>query len=128
MRDGPMNVDGNLGSEPNYLATKNPYNFSQSSRPIQQHQEVWNGPAVPFHWATSPGDIDFVQARDLYQKVLSQQPGAQDRLAHNIGFHIASSQPEIQKRVLDMFARVDKKLANNIFKECELRKKELCRF
>lgn len=118
IRDGPMNVNGNFGNEPNYYATNKQYQIPGQNRPIQQHQEVWNGPAQPYHWVTSPGDIDFVQARNLY-KVLGKQPGQQKNLAHNIGTHVAGARPDIQQRVLDMFARVDEGLAADIKKEIE---------
>lgn len=125
IRDGPMNVNGNFGAEPNYLATTNQYQFVQKDRPIQQHQEVWTGPATPFHWATSPGDADYVQARDLYRKVLAAQPGQQKNLAHNVGVHVANARPDIQKRVFEMFARVDKQLATDIKSECDAASSEL---
>ncbi|GAV55038.1 hypothetical protein ZYGR_0AS03610 [Zygosaccharomyces rouxii] len=120
IRDGAMNVDGNFGSEPNYLAQSKKYTYLQQDKPIQQHQEVWHGPAVPYHWATSPGDVDYYQPRILYQKVLAKQPGQQKNLSHNVGVHVAGACPEIQKRVIDMFARVDKKLAADIKKEIQL--------
>lgn len=116
-RDGSMNVDGNFGSEPNYLSTSKKYTFEQANVPVQEHQEVWNGPAIPYHWATSPGDVDYVQARVLYQKVFAKQPGQQQRVAHNIGTHAANANPEIQKRVIAMWAKVDEGLAKNIEKE-----------
>lgn len=119
IRDGPMNVDGNFGAEPNYLAKNKNYKYIQQDRPIQQHQEVWKGPATPVHWATTPGDIDFVQARNLYNQVLAKQPGQQANLAHNIGVHVAGACSDIQERVIAMFARVDKRLAAAIRKECE---------
>lgn len=119
IRDGPMNVDGNFGSEPNYLAQDKKYDYTQKERPIQQHQEVWKGPATPYHWSTSPGDGDYVQARNLYRDVLSKQPGQQKNIAHNIGVHVAGACPEIQKRVFKMFARVDQNLASDIVKECK---------
>lgn len=118
IRDGPMNVNGNFGNEPNYYATNKQYQIPGQNRPIQQHQEVWNGPAQPFHWVTEPGDIDFVQARGLY-KVLGKQPGQQKNLAHNIGVHVAAARPDIQQRVLDMFGRVDEGLAADIKKEID---------
>ena len=118
IRDGPMNVNGNFGSEPNYFSDKTNYQFIQQSRPIQQHQEVWNGPAVPYHWVTAAGDIDFVQATDLYRKVLSKQDGAQGRLAHNIAIHAANCKSvDMQKRVVSMFSRVDEQLGKNIADE-----------
>lgn len=120
IRDGSMNVNGNFGSEPNYLAQSKKYTYLQQDRPIQQHQEVWHGPAIPYHWATSPGDVDFYQARILYQKVLAKQPGQQKNLAHNIGGHVAGACPEIQERVIEMFSKVDKNLAADIRKEIKL--------
>ncbi|SCU88235.1 LAFA_0E11496g1_1 [Lachancea sp. 'fantastica'] len=116
IRDGPMNVDGNLGSEPNYLSSTKSYSYIQASKPIQQHQEVWTGPAMPFHWATSPGDGDYVQARGLYN-VLGRTPGQQQALAHNVAVHVAHACPEIQDRVFSMFSRVDKTLGDNIKRE-----------
>lgn len=114
IRDGPMNVNGNFGSEPNYFGSNINYQFIQQEKPIQQHQEVWHGPAVPFHWATDAGDIDFKQATDLYQKVLSKQSGAQERLAHNVAVHVVNASTELQKRVVAMFARVDPRLGRRI--------------
>lgn len=118
IRDGPMNVNGNFGSEPTYLANDKSYTYIQQDRPIQQHQEVWNGPAIPYHWATSPGDVDFVQARNLY-RVLGKQPGQQKNLAYNIGIHVEGACPQIQQRVYDMFARVDEGLSEAIKKVAE---------
>ena len=118
IRDGPMTVNGNLGNEPNYLSTSNNYQYIQKDKPIQQHQEVWSGSAQPFHWATSPGTIDYVQATNLY-KVLAKQPGQQRNLAHNIAGHVCDAKPEMRQRVYAMFSRVDKTLADNIKKEAE---------
>lgn len=119
IRDGPMNVNGNLGSEPNYYSNVDKYNYNykfiQSGVPIQQHQEIWNGPAIPYHWATTTDSkIDFMQATALYQKVLSKQEGAQERLAHNVGVHACNACEEIQNKVIAMFAMVDPKLGSRI--------------
>ena len=119
IRDGAMNVNGNFGSEPNYYATNAKYTFLQPERPIQQHQEVWTGPAIPYHWALDVDDIDFVQATSLYRDVLSKQEGAQQRLAHNIGYHAADACPEIRERVIAMFTRVDEQLGKDVRKEIE---------
>ncbi|AGO13622.1 AaceriAGL256Wp [[Ashbya] aceris (nom. inval.)] len=115
IRDGPMNVDGNLGSEPNYLATNNNYRFVGADRPIQQHQETWQGPAQPVHWATT-GDIDYVQATELY-RVMGRTPGQQRNLAHNVAIHVANADAPIQERVFQMFSRVDKGLGEAIRSE-----------
>ena len=115
IRDGAMQVNGNYGSMPNYLASDLPITFRSDSK-HQQHQEVWSGPALPFHWEVV-GDIDYVQPRILYQKVLSKQPGQQRALAHNVATHASSARRDIQDKVIAMFAKVDKKLAADIKKE-----------
>ncbi|CCE62325.1 hypothetical protein TPHA_0C01690 [Tetrapisispora phaffii CBS 4417] len=118
IRDGPMNVNGNFGNESNYLATDKTYQYIQKERPIQEHQETWTGPAVPFHWATSAGDVDFVQARNLFH-VLGRTRNQQQHLAHNVAGHVSNANPEIRKRVYAMFGRVDLRLSESIRKEAE---------
>ncbi|CAM9024557.1 unnamed protein product [Wickerhamomyces anomalus] len=117
IRDGAMTVNGNYGAAPNYLSTiSNPVQYTpQPKVNYQQNQEVWTGPAQPFHWKVE-GDIDYVQARALY-KVLGKQPGQQRNLAHNISVHVAGAIPSVQDRVFELFAKVDSKLSNDIKKE-----------
>jgi catalase len=86
---------------------------TQSNFNYQANQETWQGPALPYHWKVG-GDIDYAQARALYQNVLSKQPGQQRNLAHNIAVHVANAVPVIQDRVFDVFAKVDPKLSNDI--------------
>jgi catalase len=112
MRDGSMNVNGNLGNAPNYLATNKPLQFKSFS--LQEEQEVWQGAACPFHWKCT--DDDFAQAQALY-KVLGRYPNQQAHLAHNIAVNVANADAHIQDRVFEMFAKVSGELANNIKKE-----------
>lgn len=114
IRDGAMAVNGNYGAAPNYLSTiKNPVQYTpQPKVNYQQNQEVWSGPAQPFHWEVE-GDIDYVQARELY-KVLGKQPGQQRNLAHNIAGHVSGAIPLIQDRVFEVFAKVSQKLSDDI--------------
>lgn len=115
LRDGSMTVNGNYGSSPNYLSTfeKNVKFTPKEGTNYQANQEVWHGPALPFHWKVE-GDIDYVQPRVLYQKVLAKQPGQQRNLAHNIAVHVANAVPSVQDRVFELFAKVDKKLSKDI--------------
>lgn len=112
MRDGAMNVNGNLGNTPNYLATSNPVEFKQFS--IQEDQEVWTGAACPFHWKVT--EDDFKQPAELY-KVLARYPNQQEHLAHNIAVHVQAADPHIQDRVFEMFSKVHPKLGADIKKE-----------
>lgn len=117
IRDGAMTVNGNYGSAPNYISSVGPQVEYKESKGVnyQANQEVYHGPAQPFHWKVE-GDIDYVQARELY-KVLGRQPGQQAALAHNIAVHAAGAIPKIQQGVLELFAKVSQKLSNDIREE-----------
>ncbi|CCE83525.1 Piso0_004103 [Millerozyma farinosa CBS 7064] len=112
MRDGGMNVNGNLGAHPNYLATSHPLEFKQFS--LQEDQEVWEGSACPFHWKAT--DDEFKQPGALY-KVLAKYPNQQKNLAHNVAVHVSAADPHIQDRVFEYFSKVDPELGSNIKKE-----------
>ena len=114
MRDGVMNVNGNLGSTPNYLASSEPVEFRQFS--LQEDQEVWSGAACPFHWKAT--DAEFTQATALYN-VLARYPGQQRNLAHNVAVHVSAADKPIQERVIKYFGKVSAELAANIKKELE---------
>lgn len=115
IRDGGMSVNGNLGAAPNYLATNQPIKFDTSVK-LQEHQEVWHGPAFARHWQVVD-DIDYAQPRALYEKVLSKQPGQQKALAHNVAVHASGAKRDIQDRVIEMFSRVHPKLGKDIKEE-----------
>ena len=109
-----MNVNGNLGSTPNYLASSEPVEFRQFS--LQEDQEVWSGAACPFHWKAT--DAEFTQATALYN-VLARYPGQQRNLAHNVAVHVSAADKPIQERVIKYFGKVSAELAANIKKELE---------
>lgn len=112
MRDGVMNVNGNLGPVPNYLATSQPLEFKEFK--LQEDQEVWTGAACPFHWKAT--DADFKQASELY-KVLARYPNQQRNLAHNVAVHVQAANPDIQDRVFKYFSKVSTELGEAIKKE-----------
>ena len=107
-----MNVNGNLGSTPNYLDTSKPVEFKQFA--LQEEQEVWEGAACPFHWKYT--DEDFKQATALYN-VLKRYPNQQAHLAHNVSVHVAAADAHIQDRVFEMFSKVHPDLGAAIKKE-----------
>ncbi|EGV60563.1 catalase A [Yamadazyma tenuis] len=113
MRDGTMNVNGNLGEHPNYLDTSKPLEFKQFG--LQEEQEVWEGAACPFHWKCED-DKDFTQATALWH-VLAKYPNQQAHLAHNVAVHVCAADAHIQDRVFEMFGKVHPDLANLIKKE-----------
>lgn len=112
LRDGLMNVNGNLGATPNYMASDCPIEFRQYN--IQQDQEVWEGAACPFHWKAT--DDEFVQPRNLY-KVLGKTPNAQEHLAHNVATHVSAANASIQDRVFEYFSKIHPDLGAAIKKE-----------
>lgn len=112
IRDGFMNVNGNLGSHPNYLASDQPLEFREFS--TQQDQEVWNGAATSFHWGCT--DAEYEQPKKLYE-VLGKTPGQQEHLAHNIASHVSAAKPAIQDQVFEYFGKVSSDLAAAIKKE-----------
>ncbi|CCH44719.1 catalase [Wickerhamomyces ciferrii] len=119
LRDGAMTINGNYGSKPNYYSGTVPTPVEYTPQPkvnYQSNQEYWQGTAQPFHWKVE-GDIDYVQARDLYNKVLSKTPGQQENLAHNISVHVCGAKPEIQDEVFKLFNKISKKLSEDIQKE-----------
>lgn len=112
MRDGVMNINGNLGSKPNYLASSEPIQFKEFS--LQQEQEVWEGAACPFHWKATPEE--FKQATALYH-VLARYPNQQKNLAHNIAVHVSAANHDIQDKVFAYWYKVHPDLSAAIKKE-----------
>lgn len=114
MRDGAMNVNGNLGPTPNYFSNTNGGEFAVREFKLQEEQEVWTGAACPFHWKAT--DAEFTQAQELY-KVLAKYPDAQKHLAHNVAVHASAADVPIQDRVIKYFGKVSEELGANIKKE-----------
>lgn len=112
MRDGVMNVNGNLGAAPNYFSAANSVGVQEFK--LQEDQEVWEGAACPFHWKAT--DKEFIQAQNLY-KTLARYPNQQKNLAHNVAVHVAAADVPIQDRVFKYFGKVSSELAENIKRE-----------
>lgn len=117
IRDGAMNVNGNLGSEPNYYATNVNYNLVKTTP--QRQEETWQGPVIPYHWTTAPDDSDFVQATALYHVLGRQKNNQQEHLAHNIAVSLCGARRDIRERAYQMFERVHPSLAQMVKQETE---------
>lgn len=118
MRDGAMQVNGNLGSTPNYFSST--HSFGTRDFKLQEDQEVWEGSACPFHWKATDGE--FKQAQALY-KTLARYENQQKNLAHNVAAHASAADVSVQDRVVKYFSKVSQELGDNIQKELlELRK------
>ena len=112
MRDGAMNVNGNLGATPNYHSST--HQFKTKDIKFQEDQEVWTGAACPFTWKSN--DAEYVQARALYQ-TLARYTNQQRNLAHNVACHAKNANRDLQDKVIAYFAKVSTELSENIKRE-----------
>lgn len=80
VRDGPGTMNGNYGSDPDYVFSElRP--VAESKRVQMPTHELWTGHVTAF--STSVTDEDFVQARDLWKIICKEQDGERQFL-HNI--------------------------------------------
>jgi len=95
-RDGASNFGGNYGPDPNYVRSSlRPVNYKAFSSDVA-HDE-WVGKVTNF--TTEVTDEDFVQARMLWN-VLGKQEGQQDSFIANLGGHLKTALPEVQKETI----------------------------
>jgi catalase len=109
-RDGAMRTNGNAGGDPNYY----PHTFEGP----QPRPEVAEPPFEVSGMAarqpyTHPND-DFVQAGDLYRKVMTDQD--RDHLIGNIVAHLGNAQKRLQLRQTALFYRADPEYGRRVAK------------
>ncbi len=107
-RDGAMRVDENGGEGPNYW----PNSFGGPGPDAGLAP-----PAVPVSGLAARhrpkgGDDDFLQARALYQKVMSDTDRA--HLEGNLAAHLSGAKKEIRDRELALLEKVDPGLAKKV--------------
>lgn len=110
IRDGAMQVNGNLGAHPNYMDTTCPVKFGTTSN-VGNLEETHSGEVIPFHWEVT--EYDFVQPRALW-KVLGKQSGQQQNFINNVAGHVASARPDIRERVYLYFNKVSTEIGEGI--------------
>ncbi|MCC7561043.1 MAG: catalase [Methanobacterium sp.] len=100
-RDGPMNVDDNGGSSPNYYpnSMNGPEPDASFSPPAIEVQAV-----IARHTRPTE-DVDFVQAGELYRRVLDDE--AKTNLVSNIVGHLVDAKENIQYRQTSLFYKCD---------------------
>ena len=100
-RDGHMRFDGNAGGSPNYY----PNTFGGAAPDPDAGEPPFqvSGTAARQPY-THPND-DFVQAGDLYRKVMTDQD--RDHLVSNIVAHLGNAQKRIQLRQAAIFYKAD---------------------
>ncbi len=101
MRDGPMCVDGNKGSRPNYEPNSfHIYDFKTEARYAPYRITGVIGRFKPAH----PND-DFAQAGELYRKVFTDKQ--KNNIVNNLARDLAGANKEIQERSIKMFQKAD---------------------
>ncbi|KAK7204707.1 catalase isozyme P [Myxozyma melibiosi] len=108
-RDGGMRVDGNYGAVANYQSTFAPLRYSKGVSAAKH--EYWASTALEI--SPEVTDLDYEQPRAMWE-VLGRTKGQQENLVYNVVAHASAAKPEIQKRVAEMFGRVDKGLGEQI--------------
>ena len=124
-RDGPQNVDGNLGGFPNYPSSFQRNRFETKRRDLDGcvgEHEKWAGEVMRVKFEVT--EEDFVQPR-LFWEVLRKQEGQQEALAYNVACHLRDAKAEVRRATYKMFARVDGQLGAWLEKETEKKVREL---
>jgi catalase len=93
-RDGRARIDGNYGSDPDYIRSElRP--VSLSSRHSVPTHEHWNGKVQIY--STGVTEKDFEQPKQLY--ALIQKEGTQDQFVSNISATLVDVEPSLRDQV-----------------------------
>lgn len=114
-RDGAMQVNGNYGNQPNYLASNTPINFAKNIKQSEDH-ETWIGKAISYNWMVSITNEDYKQATKLWE-VLGRQTNQQDHFIYNVAVHLCNANASIQDKTFEMFSKVHPDLGRRIKEE-----------
>ncbi len=118
-RDGFMRFDNNSGGRPNYYP--NSFGGPEPDASIAEPQFEVSGKAARQKY-THPND-DFVQAGDLYRKVMKDTD--RKNLISNIVGHLGSAQTRIQLRQTAVFYKADKEYGSRVAEGLGLDVKEV---
>jgi catalase len=100
-RDGFMRSDGNAGGGPNYW----PNSFGGPAPDPEVAAPPIDVAGMATRHEYTLGDVDFVQAGDLYRKVMTDED--REHLIGNIVSHLGDAQKRIQLRQTALFYKAD---------------------
>ena len=120
-RDGSMRVDANGGGGPNYW----PNTFGGPAPDPDAGEPPIDVSGMAARHAYELTDDDFVQAGNLYRKVMTDQD--RDHLIGNIVSHIKGAQKRLQLRQTALFYKVDAEYGGRIAEGLGLDKGEVKR-
>jgi catalase len=118
-RDGAMRVDGNGGKGPNYWPNSHNAASPDPSKAVPPIDVF----GTADRYAVNLTEDDFVQAGDLYRKVMTDTD--RDHLVSNITGHLSGALKQIQKRQTALFYKVDKDYGTRVARGLELDVKEI---
>ncbi|KAK7178313.1 catalase [Paraphaeosphaeria sporulosa] len=111
-RDGPARIDGNYGSDPNYVRSS----FLQAeSKEVDVAHDEWVGKVAL--WQSEVSDEDFVQARELWKIFLEQ--GNDQVFIHTLGDNLNKAFPDVREESIKMFAKVDADIGKRLQKRID---------
>jgi len=113
-RDGFMRFDSNGGASPNYW----PNSFGGPAPDPSVAAPPIDAAGMAARHVYPLGDIDFVQAGDLYRKVMSDRD--RDHLIGNILSHLRNAQKRIQLRQTALFYKADRAYGERVAKGLDL--------
>eukprot|EP01017_Pseudomicrothorax_dubius_P004025 TRINITY_DN1071_c0_g1_i1.p1 TRINITY_DN1071_c0_g1~~TRINITY_DN1071_c0_g1_i1.p1 ORF type:complete len:492 (-),score=167.05 TRINITY_DN1071_c0_g1_i1:301-1776(-) len=107
-RDGPMRVDGNGGSRPNY----EPNSFSGPVAREEFRQSTQKLTGLVARYKPAHPNNDFAQPGVLFRKVMDEQ--ARTNLINNISGHLKNANRDIQERQVRVFYKCDPEYGQRI--------------
>ncbi|KAK5205223.1 catalase A [Exophiala xenobiotica] len=106
-RDGPMRLDGNYGSDPDYVRSS----FRKiRSGPADVAHDEWVGRVQAY--SSDVTEEDFEQPRTLWK--LFKDKGEDKEFLHNLSDHVGKALKEVQKGTIEMWRRVDEEIAQRL--------------
>jgi len=118
-RDGYMRFDANSEGGPNYY----PNSFGGPEPDPQAGEPPFEVSGMAARHAYDHPNDDFVQAGDLYRKVMTDED--RDHLIGNIVAHLGNAQKRIQMRQTAIFYKADPEYGTRVARGLELDVKEL---
>jgi len=118
-RDGAMRVDDNSGGNPNYYP--NSFGGPEPQPEVAEPSLEVSGRAVRQPYTLT--NDDFVQAGDLYRKVMTDED--RDHLIGNIVDHLGGAQKRIQLRQTALFYKADPDYGLRVAEGLKLDTKEI---
>jgi catalase len=118
-RDGYMRIDANGEGGPNYY----PNSFGGAEPDPQAGEPPFEVSGMAARHAYDHPNDDFVQAGDLYRKVMTDED--RDHLIGNIVAHLGNAQKRIQMRQTAIFYKADRDYGTRVARSLELDVKEV---